>query len=110
MLVFPSDVASCIAFLLVMINMKRSAQPATGTPVEIGDEPNTKRVAARRYMPFSLEQHLTTVPWIEVSFEEDRGSLLGRQVAARGARVCALRARRARATTTTGTDTATSTY
>jgi len=44
-LVFPSDVASCIAFLLVMINMKRSAQPATGTPVEIGDEPNTKRVA-----------------------------------------------------------------
>ena len=47
--------------------MKRSAQPATGTPVEIGDEPNTKRVAARRYMPFSLEQYLTTVPWIEVS-------------------------------------------
>ena len=31
-LVFPSDVASCIAFLLVMINMKRSAQPAFGIP------------------------------------------------------------------------------
>ena len=54
-------------FVSTIKAMKKSAQPAFGIPVQVGDEPNTKRVAARRYMPRSLEQHLTTVPWIEIS-------------------------------------------
>ena len=56
-----------LIFVSTIKAMKRSAEPVLGIPVKVGDEPDAKRVLALRYMPFSLEQHLTTLPWIEVS-------------------------------------------